>query len=473
MKVLLVVPYQTLQLYVVPNVGLGYVAGALRRAGHEVDYLDCAKEGVGRDRWAAMVRDGDHEVIGIQCFTFNYSNVKEMFVVAKEARPGVVTVCGGAHANAAGIEMLAAIGALDFAVSGEGERAAAELCDALASGGEPARLAAVPNLVWRDGPTIRRNAVFHEPDLDELASPAWDLMAPGSYPPLGHGILNRAAPQAPLFATRGCPYPCTFCSAHANMGKKLRVRSPEHVVDEVERLVRDFGVRELVFDDDNFTLRHDFALGVSEELIRRELGVVWSLPNGVRLDSLDTELLVAMERAGCYSFAVGVESGSDRVLGLMRKRTDTATLMERIRLVARTTRIRMTGFFMAGFPGETLDDLAATERFIMTAPFHRLSISLFVPLPATVAHDALDAQGLLDKDPDWTYCAAMKDDDYVSYCDIPTDVLVRRVRRVSLRFYLRPHIAFGLLREIHTAAQLRVAFEHLAYLSGLSKLRYW
>ena len=326
----------------------------------------------------------------------------------------------------------------------------------------------------RDGAAVRGNPRFYEPDLDALAPVAWDLIPPRRYPLLGHGILNRAHPVAPIQTSRGCPFPCAFCSAQSNMGARVRTRSPEAVVDEIARLVLDHGVREIHIEDDNFTFHRESAAEVCRLLVARRLDVVWACPNGVRLDSLDAELLRLMERAGCYSFGVGIESGSDSVLRAMRKQLTTAEILERLHLIRATTDIRTTGFFVLGFPGETRADLAATERFILRAPLDRIGVSPFVPTPESPAYRDLAKRGLVPIEPEWVQQGwGYADGGYVAYGEVPREELVRRMKRVSLRFYLRPRVLAGVLGEIHSPAQVRVAAKYALYLTGLRKSRYW
>jgi anaerobic magnesium-protoporphyrin IX monomethyl ester cyclase len=472
LKVLLVTPYQDSQPYLMPNLGLGYLATALLEAGHEVEYLDCVKERLKREGFRGFVERSDCQMVGIQMFTYNYRNVLDMFEAIKEVRPDVFTICGGPHINSVGMKTLKNIDALDYACSGEGEQTLVALCNALEAG-DGADFTTVPNLLWRDGSEVRQNRRTYEQDLDAAARPAWHLMQPNTYPRLAHGILNRAFPIAPIFATRGCPYPCTFCSAADNMGKKLRVRSSESVVDEIEFLAREYGVREIHIEDDNFTFNREFAMGVCEDLIRRDLGVVWCCPNGVRLDRIDKELLIAMERAGCYSLSAGIETGSNRILDLMKKQATAEENMEQLWLIRDNTDIQITAFIIWAYPGETLDDVRLTEEFIKTAPLDRLAMSLFQPLPNSPAARELIRQGLLPEDPDWSVIMSKDDDVYANFSEVPTQVLIKRFKRTSMRFYFRPRILTAIAREIRSLAQLRVSLEYVLHLAGLRKERYW
>lgn len=503
MNVLLVNPYQATPAYIQPNLGLGYLAGALLQKGHAVSYLDCPLQGIQHPQWVDYLKQYPAEVIGIQVYTFNYQNVVDMLQAARAALPSAVLVCGGPHITVEGGRMLAQVPELDFAVQGEGEQALPALLEAIlahtgslekhraSSGGSadpsapsdvehsgnsinhPAGFSNVPNLIWRSGAEVVANPLVRTTSLEDLPQFPWHLMPPASYPMQPHGVLNKAYPIAPLTATRGCPCACTFCSAGAEMGKQVRRRQPAQIVDEMERLVREFGVREIHFEDDNITLDRDFMLAICDGILQRNLNVAWACPNGVRIDRLDPELIRRMEASGCYSLSVGIESGSASMLRLMKKGLEPQQVLESLIMIRRNSRIRITGFFLIGHPGETPRDLDLTRDFLLSAPLDRISLSPFMPLPGTSAVADLQRQGLLPQRPEWHKLVSYQDSDYVSYCEIPSRTLLRVARRISFRFYFRPRVILGILGGIHSWNQVRILWRYLLYLLGLSGRRHW
>lgn len=470
MKILLVVPYQDVEPYILPNLGLGYLASALQNRGHAVSYLDCLKEKIGPNEWRMFLQEGQYNLVGIQMYSYTYNVVKAMLKAAKETLTRVITVVGGPHANAIPEETLADNPEIDFVIHGEGETALPDLVDRLqfnnASG-----LASVANLAWRNNGHIELNPKCYLENLDEISAPAWNLMNPRSYPILSHGLLNRAHPIAPIFATRGCPYACTFCSSRLNMGQKIRKRSPAKIVDEIEMLVKEYGVKEIHFEDDNFTFYKDFTASVCQEIIDRNLEIFWACPNGVRLDSLDAELLGLMERSGCYSFAVGIESGSERVLQLMKKGISARRIRQKIRLIAQNTHIKMTGFVIFGFPGETEEDLKETEDLVLQEPLHRLAVGPFIPLPGTQIYDTLVAQKKIPKKYDWNLLSPYEEKNIFVFGSMSKKKLLKKIHNIHLKFYLRPRIIFGILHEIHSFAQFKIALKMLFYWLGIAKIK--
>lgn len=473
MKILLVVPYQNIEPYILPNLGLGYLASSLRKYGHKVDYLDCLKQGMGLSEWGEFLKTNTYDIIGIQMYSYTEGFVKKMLQIAKSTLGDVITIAGGPHPNAVPQETLEDHIEIDYVIHGEGEISFAKLLSALnCASSVKEELKSIPNLAYRDETSnkiVINKRVFID-DLDSLNWPSWDLMDPRTYPRLSHGLLNRAYPIAPIYSTRGCPYSCTFCSSEVNMGKKIRKRSPSNVVDEVEFLVKEYGVKEVHFEDDNFTFYKDFAKEICQAIIDRSIKVSWACPNGVRLDSLDTELLKIMERSGCYSFAVGIESGSDRILKLMNKGTTNMKMREKIRLVHEVTNIRMTGFIIVGFPGETEDDLKKTESMILDEPLHRMAAGPFIPLPGTRIYEDLMKEGKISKKYSQNNLFAYQEN--VFTCGtLSKDRIFDFMRKLHLKFYLRFKIIFNVLKEINSFEQIKVATKLLFFWLGLVKIK--
>ena len=175
-------------------------------------------------------------------------------------------------------------------------------------------LSRIENLAFRGENGIRINQLFIEENLDNIPLPDWSLIDPNKYPNSPHGTFTKNLPAAPILLTRGCPFDCDFCGGFSIMGKKIRRRSIANIMEEVELLRGEYGVKELHIEDDNFSLKKDFVIDFCSALLKRGLNISWSCPNGIRLDSLDKEMLYLMEKSGCYSFGVGIESGDDAVL---------------------------------------------------------------------------------------------------------------------------------------------------------------
>jgi radical SAM superfamily enzyme YgiQ (UPF0313 family) len=426
-RVLLLSPAYNAHI-VAPHLGLGYLASSLRRAGHTVTVMDGLRE--------PLEYSNDYDLVGVSAMTTYFPEA--IAEVRRAQARGIKTILGGPHCIADPVGSLEQSGA-DYVCSGEGEL----VLTALAQG---APLDSINGLVWRDGEQIRENGQPNFlPTVDDFGEPAWDLIDPRTYPPAPHGMIARCFPLAPLITTRGCPYSCSYCSAPITAGKRMRYRDPQRVVDEIERLVTEYGVREIQIEDDNFTIKREHVLAICDEIQARQIKVHWSLPNGVRIDRLDKPLLREMKRAGCYLMALGIESANQRILDLVSKKLDVKLVREVVRDVA-DAGIEAWGFFMIGFPTETRAEIENTIEFALSLPLTRCQFTRTTPLPGTPIYDWWKADWGQGQDIDWSTFNY-----YQFRCDwseVSPEELGKMQRRAHLRFYSRPRNFWKIARSL-------------------------
>lgn len=468
MKILLSRPLNETPM-LIPNIGLGYLATACRNAGHEVQVLDCIKEGVDAGRFREFLLGQSFDLVGFQVYTFDVPVLQAYLASTRSARPDTLLVAGGPHPTALPEETLHLFPMLDCVFSGEAETGLPVFLDWAATIGiGPARdsltrghdsdtelgLSGIAGLVRRLGDgMIRRNPSQVVKDLDATGFPAWDLISPETYPPAPQGTFTRRLPVAPIIVTRGCPFDCTFCGGHLVAGKRLRFRSAANVVDEMEFLRDRFHIREIHIEDDNFSLHGKLVREICQEMIRRNLDLTWACPNGLRIDSLDADLIRLMDQAGCYSIALGIESGSQRILDLMKKKLDLNTVRDTIDLIRRHSGIMITGFFMLGYPGETLEEMKTTIRYSLSLDIDKVNFGAFMPLPGTESWLHLQQQGLLDG------LDLSRVTEYrvaISFGAVTPRRLRFLLQWAFFRFYFRPKIAIRFVREIHSFHQVKI-----------------
>ena len=449
MNVLLVKPVNYSH-QVVPPLGLGYLATALSRNGHRVALLDCIKEGMDFEGFEQYLATHPADMVGFQMFSCDLKNAARQAEIAKRVRPGIVTVAGGPHPSALPEETLLENPALDFVFVGEAEIGLPMLAAELEAGGM--EFERVPGLAWRNENTVRRNAPAFVDDLDSLGFPMWELIDPRTYPVAVSGFFYKNAPIAPIVTTRGCPHLCTFCGGRSVSGRKLRRRSPHDVIREIEMLRSDYGVREFQIVDDNFSSSKKFVAEICTELIDRKLNMTWCLPNGVRIDSLDDDLLTLMRKAGCYEFAIGIESGSQRVLDHMKKHLTLDRIERGVSMIARHG-INVNGFFITGYPWSDEDDLRKTIEFACRLKLRRANFTNFLPLPGTEATRLLAEEGRLN-DVDWSEMFYAK----AAFAPPGTSrkALKRWQRRAFLRFYLRPRQILAMLSDLRSFSHFKI-----------------
>lgn len=445
MKVLLVVPPRISKrvVHIVQPIGLGYLATSLLRAGIECSILDCVKETIGADELMRHVDELNPDVVGFNFFSNNWDAVANCSRLIRENHPDILILAGGAHPSVLPRETLKEIQSLDLVFIGEAEESLVKMCLRWQETEfrqrykhDPDMLKDILGIAWRknDGDIQVRKCYFRE-DINEFGMPAWDLIQPHKYPLAPHGVFPQNYPLAPIITSRGCPYPCTFCAASTTMGKKIRYRSHELVMEEVLLLKNHYGIREIQIVDDNFTFRKEYAMEFCQRAIRMNLSLSFGLPNGIRLNTLDDELLSLMRRAGFYSIVVGIESGSPRILKIMKKKLELEQIREKIDLIKRHG-LGAEGFFILGFPGETREDMEMTINFARSLKLDRAFFGNYVPLPGTQIYNELVNSGEISN-LDWSKVFVGGSVIY-SPKGITPQELERIQKRAFFKFYLTP-----------------------------------
>lgn len=451
MRVMLVTPVNPVTYQSIPDLGLGYLAAYLRRAGHQVDLVDCVNRGWDQGTLDAHARSWRPDVVGFKAYYTDIPSIAESVRRLSAALPATTFVVGGPHPSCVSpTECLETFPGCRFAFKGEAELGLPMLVAALVDLSD-AVLATIPGLIWRDqAGRVHGNTGAVADDLDDVL-PAWDLLRPRAYD-FSQTFYSRNQRVAPIIATRGCPLPCTFCAAHQTSGKAIRHRSVDSVLREITLLQRDHDIEEISFIDDFFTGNKRFVRAFCQAVLDRGMRFDWACW-GVRLTSLDEPLLRLMESAGCYAFSVGVESGSPRILAHMAKHLTVQQIEDKLALIDRVTDIRVGGLFIIGYPEETVEDVQQTIEFARRIPLFMATFYPFNPLPGTPIYDELRRSGELPQAPDWSTYGP----EGFAYCprSMEPATLRRLYRRAFLRFYTEPRRVRRLAAELADRKRLR------------------
>jgi len=437
MKVLLIQPNFDAHI-VHPPLGLGYLAAYLEKNNHEVAIFDATLKNASLEQTLLAIKIFLPNLVGITVLSRGHNKAREIINEIKKIFPKLPVVIGGTQVTAAPAEVMADFKA-DFAVIGEGEITLAELVSAL---GGKNKFSDIDGLAYREKKKIRIN---HKrkliENLDKIPFPAWHLMPPGQYriAPILEPI--HASPVAPILTSRGCPYNCSFCASNVTWQRKLRFRSPENVIGEIKLLKEKYGVKEIHFADDNFTMDTKRAEEICDRLIEENIKLPWQCPNGVRIDRLPLSLLRKMKKAGCYAVGLGIESGNQKILDKNSKNLNLKVVpqvLEDLRKVG----IESYGFFILGLPGDTKQTINETINFALTNPFDRVWFNLFTPYPGSPAfNNWLGNRRVGDIDWDKHDCSTA-----VAKLRGVSGKELEKLQKVALRkFYLRPRSLFKLL----------------------------
>ena len=438
----LVRPSAPLNRYI-QNVPLNYIhlAAYLREHNHQPLILDEIFDEVTPEFVDQKIREHGIQVVGIGAMTCELPQAVEEATRLKAVHPDLKIVFGGPHPSGDPEECLRTA-VVDYVIVGEGEIALTALLDALNTGSDTTQLPGVWTL--RDN-TVIANGRAPVPDIETLPRPAYDLLDLERYFDLDspwHFPKSRRAVQ--FITERGCPYQCSYC--HDIHTKKFRALSPEAVLDQMEWLVRTHGVREFMIVDDIFNFNLERAKTICRGIVERNLKIHLQFPNGVRGDRFDEELTALMKKAGTHYMAIAIETVSAKFQKLVRKNLKIDRAKQALNW-ARSNGIEVSGFFMIGFPGETLAEVRETLDFALSEPFDSVFVSIVAPFKGTKLRIDMESGKFGDMT---TEGAAALNELFpiVHNKALPHDLLLKLQRECYWRFYRRPRSVYLLTRKL-------------------------
>ncbi len=401
MKILLIHP--VVRKWAEPNCfpsGLGYLAVMLERAGHDVEVYDMNATRPTQAEFERYIAESDYDIAGIGGFITVYRTLKQLIADLKSIHPDRPVVVGGSSATSAPQAMMDFTKA-DILCIGEGERTIVDIADCVSRGGDVSR---VDGIWWRgsDG-----GAVVNPPracimNLDELPFPRWDLFPMDVYAknPIGAVNVNKwddgsggddVATSMNLVSSRGCAYQCTFCY-HDFMGVKFRYRSAENIFSEMVELREKYGIRYFHFTDDCFITNRNNVKRLCDIILREGFEAEWGCAGRVNL--MNEPLIAKMKEAGCTFIGYGIESGSQKMLDLMKKKVT----VEQARAAIELTR-EYLGWadcsFIVGMPGETRETIQETIDFCKSLDIAPEVIFFATPYPGTELYRIAMDRGLI------------------------------------------------------------------------------
>lgn len=374
-------------------IGLAYIAPIAQRRGHHVEILDLALEQEPAKLLDRRLRERKWDLAGFSCMTAEWEGAAIAARAVKEHDPSILTIFGGQHPTIEADEVLGEP-FIDMVCFGEGEATFGEVIDRMASG---EGFSGVSGLAYKDfEETICRNA-SRPPieEVDKIPLPAYELLDLDRYAvaeSARHTPKYKRAIQ--IFTSRGCPWHCTYC--HDLFGKKFHARSPEHVLREMQLLYEEYGIREFMIEDDIFNFDMDRAKRICDLLVGSGMKIAMQFGNGVRLERLDEELIEKLARAGTHHLCIAIESASPRIQKLTKKYLKLYQVKDAVRW-CRKNGIETLGFFMIGFPTETIEEINMTIRFACETELDEALFSIVIPYPGTELSHQIIREQLYDQ----------------------------------------------------------------------------
>lgn len=371
MKIIFIKPKTDLHV-IIPPINFIYLAGHLKK--HTLKLIDGHLNNLSDEQIIKQAEEFNPDVV---CFGGLSSEIDYSLNLAKKVRKLIKAkiIFGGVHVTNFSKEILSK-DYIDFIFKAESEIPFAEFIDKLEKGGSDCLK--VSNLGYKkDGKMFFNEVKLY--DFNKINLPNWNLIELKKYLKT---FINKRSPCAPIFTSRGCPFSCTFCSSYSMNGRGFREKNLDTVIKELKYLKQRFGIREFHIWDENFTLKKERAIDFCDRLIKEKLDLIWNCPNGIRIDTLDDELLKKMKQAGCYAMSLPIEFGTQRMLDIVNKGTNLKKMLEIVPLVEKNG-IKATCFFIIGHPEEKEADIKETIRLSKTLKISRAYFSIYKILPGS------------------------------------------------------------------------------------------
>ena len=400
-----------------PPLGLMLIATSLENAGHIVKIHDTALEGwytrkeissrglveIGQtdEEILNVIKDFNPSVVGISVLFSNLlSSAHNIARLAKKVNNQIITIIGGNHISNAvkdyEYNLIAKLPQLsntiteledknlDYAVIGESDHAFLKVINNLA---ENKPITELPGVVKR---IEKEKFIINHPerinDISNLHAPARHLVNMEGYFNIGafHSAKSKSKRVLSVMCSRGCPEKCTFCTTPQMWGSKVRWRSIDNIISEIEDGIKNYNIGEIQFEDDTLTANKKRLLELCSRL--EKFGIPWCTPNGVKVNyhlAGQTDMFKAMNDSGCYQITLACESGVQRVLdNIINKRLNVEQIKPAIENAKRCGMLVHT-FWILGYPGETYEEINKTVEFALNSGADSFSFAILSPLPGT------------------------------------------------------------------------------------------
>jgi len=336
------------------------------------------------------------DLVGISTmFSISHKNTFEIANIVKEKKPTTKVISGGNHSTFTYKRMLKECPNIDYIFLYEADTTFPLFLEYLKG---KSKFEDLKGLAWLDKNTSEPNlspyaTVIH--DLDPLPIPKWNLVPIKKYQKYGRiGSINSFGdeniPSYVMQTVRGCVASCCFCSVRGFYGKGVRAYSSERVLKEIDYLYNDLGIKQLEIVDDDFTFDRKRTLEICNGLAKRNYDLVWNLLNGIRLGTINDEVMDSLVKSKCRLISIGVESGNDSTLAIVRKPLSIKMLYRKAEIIHQHPELYVKGNYIVGFPFESDEETMNTYNLAEDIGFDWNIFSVFKPLPGTPMFQNID-----------------------------------------------------------------------------------
>lgn len=441
---------------IAPPMGLAYLAAVLEKNNLPVKILDANALNLSVDDVLAEIEKSKPTIIGVSILTPGHNFATEL---VKKIPDSILSVAGGAHATAAPDVMLE--NGFKVVIRGEGEQTFLDLV-------LRKNFSEIAGISFRENGKIKHNPDRTPPDPNQLPLPARHLLIKNGVDLPYASEATQYFPWAVLTTSRGCPYDCYYCNKLI-FGRKIRYRSPENVLEEIDFLVKKYGIKEISFSDDCFNFDLPRAKKIFDLIITRGYKIKLRFSNGLRADKIDEEFLQKAKKAGCNYIALGVESGSQEILNKIPKGETLAEIEKAAKLVKKSG-IPLTCFFMFGLLGDTKETMEQTIEFAKKLNPDIASFNIATPYPGTRMWQLIKENGGQIMINDWDEFHHTASRCFFKMPGMADEKIVAEMLKKAVKeFYFRPSYMIKQIFKIRSFSQIKTMLRGLKTLINIRK----
>jgi len=430
---------------------MAYMASILLSEGHKVKILDMEALQMEWDALPSYLSNESPDLVGIHGTTPISHYIAQCVEIVKETCPDATIVVGGPHASLLPKAVLTDMPRVDYILRGEAEYTMRDLVEHLEQGQNIFDIDEIPGIGFRRGEQLLVSPkISRIENLDSLPLPSYDLLPLDTYF-YGSRLAETGTKERifTIMSSRGCPYSCVFCCAPVLYGHKFRARSAQSIVDEMMVLVKNYDIDHIVFYDASFLCDTSRVERICQAIIDKSLEVSWRAR--VRADKVSEPLVKLMKKAGCTTLAIGAETGSQRLLDVLKKQCSIHDI-ENAFQIAKDVGLWTVGYFMLGIPSETLQESYQTIEFAKQLDPDWALFAHTTPLPGTKLFDMCRNKMITR---DWSKFKFSANSPVLSYDGMSERDLHEIMDYAFRSFYVREEWLINRLKKVTSPGQMQ------------------
>jgi len=425
--------------------GIACIASYIKERGYNVSYIDPNIENMSCQDYVNYIKVNNFDLIGIGSTTLQIEYATATFQIIKENFPDVITVLGGVHATLMPIETVNYTNAIDYLILGEGEKPFYQLIECLKHNRKDL-IESIEGICFKANDIIVLKSPVNSNRLesDEIPIPLFEIFPMRKYIP--QISYAKVFPSHSIVASRGCPFRCAFCNASDILGRRVRYKPVDDLLQEIRILKDRYGSKGIMFLDSTFTVNKHWLIEFCSKYVDSNLNLPWACNS--RVDTINKDLLLLMKEAGCWSILFGIESANQKSLDLLDKGTNVEQNVYAIQLSLELGFYVYTSYIIC-LPGENEDDVLNTITFARKMGNQLSMFYLPVPFPKTKLWEICKEMGELREDANWVDFNSWDFSNPVYINPLIGKVKMQALyKKAYLSFYSNPVVCYRNLKEI-------------------------